>query len=102
MNACLTIWPRAARPSNSVLLLALHPDLVLFTRTGHDDAHPQTRGGDPPSPVGRMPREAERGEWRGEEYSGGGGGSRGEAGLAGLGQGFEGGAGNEVVRDARA
>ena len=38
----------------------------------------------------------------GEEYSGGGGGSRGEAGLAGLGQGFEGGAGNEVVRDARA
>ena len=37
----------------------------LFSSTDHDDALTQARGGDPPSPVGRLPRDAERGEWRG-------------------------------------
>ena len=38
-------------------------DPALFTCTDHDDAHTQARSGDPPPPVGPLPRDRERGEW---------------------------------------
>ena len=52
------------RSKSSCVLLRTPSRPRPLTRTGHDDVHTQARGSDPAPPVGRLPRGAERGEWR--------------------------------------
>ena len=54
--------PKLTLPCTDAFTLSVSPP--LFSSTDHDDALTQARGGDSPSPLGRLPRDAERGEWR--------------------------------------
>ena len=59
------LWPLLTPPRRDPPTVHTSATLLQISYRSHDAALTQTRGGDPAPPVGRLPREAERGEWRG-------------------------------------